>query len=99
MLNGLLSSENTRLVPSSILHKYNGKLLMQGGETVGRKNVLSESITVKPIEYDMQIKHGKTKICIVAPPPMTQEETERVLDDYYSVAWSIIESISENKTG
>lgn len=99
MLNSLLTDESTRLVPSNTLHKYNSKLLMQGGDTVGRKKGLSESEAVKPIEYDMQIKHGKTKICIVAPPPMTQEEIESVLDDYYSVAWSIIESISEKKTG
>lgn len=99
MFNSLLPTENNRLVLSTLLHNYNSDLVMQGGETVGRKNSLSESMAAEPVEYDMQIKHGKTKICIVAPPPMTQEETEKVLDDYYSVAWSIIESMSEEKSG
>ena len=89
--------ENNRLVPVDPLHMYESSLLMRG-ETVSDKKKKNLPIPEKRVEYDMQIKRGKTKICIVAPPPMTQDEIDKVLSDYYSAAWSIIESITERKS-
>ena len=40
-------------------------------------------------------RHGKTLIQVVEPLPMTQEEIDRVLDDYHAAGWAIIEDLVE----
>lgn len=97
MLN-ISSLERDRLVLPNQLHKYQKSDFMQGGVNVKQRKNLGKcenNNSSELVKYDMQIQHGKTKICIVSPPPMTQEETEKVLDDFYATAWSIINSIAE----
>lgn len=40
-------------------------------------------------------KRGNTVIKVVEPLPMTQEEIDRVLDDYHAAGWAIIEDLVE----
>lgn len=40
---------------------------------------------------------GKTKVFVVPPPPMTKEEIDRVLRDYHTAGWAIIESMNKKK--
>lgn len=41
-------------------------------------------------------RRGKTLIEVVEPPPMSQEEIDRVLDDYHAAGWAIIEELVES---
>ncbi|QOT01031.1 hypothetical protein JNUCC42_10475 [Brevibacterium sp. JNUCC-42] len=45
------------------------------------------------MKYDMTIQDGQTIVNIVAPPPMTEEEKEKVLRDYHNAGWAIIKSL------
>lgn len=47
------------------------------------------------VTYDETYKFGNTVVNIVAPPPMTKEEIEGVLDDYRAACWSIIDELRE----
>ncbi|RAV22221.1 hypothetical protein [Paenibacillus contaminans] len=38
---------------------------------------------------------GNSTIHIVAPPPMTEEQKERILDDYHAAGWKIIDELVE----
>ena len=40
-------------------------------------------------------QHGKTQIQVVEPLPMSQDEIDRVLDDYHAAGWAIIEELVE----
>lgn len=40
-------------------------------------------------------RRGNTIIEVVEPPPMTQEEIDRVLDDMHAAGWAIIEELVE----
>jgi len=51
------------------------------------------------MKYDKTLKIGKTVIHIVAPPPMTEEEVDRVLDDYHKAGWAIIDEMLEKEEG
>ncbi|GIO02284.1 hypothetical protein ABE137_17945 [Brevibacillus laterosporus] len=44
------------------------------------------------MKYDMSIQDGQTIVNIVAPPPMTEEEKQKVLRDYHNAGWAIIKS-------
>ena len=39
-------------------------------------------------------KTGKAVIHIVAPPPMTEEQRQAILSDYYRAGWAIWNSLS-----
>lgn len=45
------------------------------------------------MKYDMSIQDGQTIVNIVAPPPMTEEEKQKVLRDYHNAGWAIIKSL------
>ncbi len=44
-------------------------------------------------EYDKTIKIGNTTINFVAPPPMTEEQTEKIQDEINAAAWAIIDEM------
>ena len=48
------------------------------------------------IEYDATYKYGNTTVHIVAPPPMTQEEIEKILDNFHMAGWAIWKDYIEN---
>lgn len=41
----------------------------------------------------MSIQDGQTTVYIIAPPPMTEEEKQKVLRDYHNAGWAIIKSL------
>ena len=45
------------------------------------------------MKYDMSIQDGQTIVNIVAPPPMTEEEKQKVLRDHHNAGWAIIKSL------
>lgn len=47
------------------------------------------------MEYAQEYQLGETKIRIVAPPPMTQQEIDKVLDDFHNAGWAIINELVE----
>ncbi|MFZ3171211.1 MAG: hypothetical protein WA118_04440 [Carboxydocellales bacterium] len=47
-------------------------------------------------EYAETYHLGKAVVHIVAPPPMTEEELKRRLEEMQSVAWSIIYKLAAN---
>ena len=50
------------------------------------------------VNYDMTLRIGNTTVNIVAPPPMTEEEKERILDEFHAAGWAILEEL-EGKAG
>ena len=48
-----------------------------------------------PVKYDKTIKIGNTTIHIVAPPPQTEEEIDRILDEYHKAGWAIVREMQE----
>ncbi|WP_232695509.1 hypothetical protein [Brevibacillus daliensis] len=44
-------------------------------------------------KYDMTYKEGNTTVNIVAPPRMTEEEIEKVLEDFHKAGWMIVKSL------
>lgn len=74
------SSSTNRVVHSTFPHKLNQVLIEEGTSME---------------KYDKTLKIGKTLVHIVAPPPMSKEELERVLADYHSAGWVIIEEMSK----
>lgn len=47
------------------------------------------------MKYDKTIKIGNTTIHIVAPPPQTKEEIDRILDEYHKAGWAIVREMQE----
>jgi hypothetical protein len=46
-----------------------------------------------PMEYAKTQMIGNTTVHIIAPPPMTEEEKERILDDFHKAGWAIIDEL------
>jgi len=69
---------NSMVVPKQLPHKHKAR----GG-------YMDENI--KP---DKIIKKGNTTIQIFAPPPMSEEEHERRIQEFYNVGWAIWDSLS-----
>lgn len=46
-------------------------------------------------EYVMTKKYGNTTVHFVAPAPMTDEEKEKILNEYHWAAWAIIDELIE----
>lgn len=44
-------------------------------------------------EYAATYQYGKTTVRIVAPPPMTREEKEEVLNEMHRVGWEIVHNL------
>jgi hypothetical protein len=44
---------------------------------------------------DATYKIGNSTVNIFAPPPMTEEEIDKVLDDFHLAGWAIIEELLE----
>lgn len=45
------------------------------------------------MKYAESYKIGNTQINVVAPPPMTEEEKNKILAEYHAVGWAIWESM------
>jgi len=43
-----------------------------------------------PMEYALTQKIGNTTVNIVAPPPLTEEEKEKILNELHYAGWAII---------
>jgi predicted metal-dependent hydrolase len=48
-------------------------------------------------KYAATYKIGNTTIHVVAPPPMTDEEIERVLDNLHAAVWDIIQEMLQKE--
>lgn len=46
-------------------------------------------------KYDATYKLGKTIVHIIAPPPMIEEEKEKILHDFHMAGWVIIDKLIE----
>ncbi|WP_201259774.1 hypothetical protein [Tissierella sp. P1] len=44
-------------------------------------------------KYDATYKFGNTTVHVVAPPPMSEEEKERILDEFHRTAFKIWQRI------
>lgn len=44
-------------------------------------------------KYAATYKFGKTTVHVVAPPPMSEEQKELVLDNFHKTAWAIWNSL------
>lgn len=51
----------------------------------------------KTQKYAATYKFGNTTVNIVAPPPKTPEEIERILKEYHQAAWECWQSILEEE--
>lgn len=50
-----------------------------------------------PMKYDKTYKFGQTTVHVVAPPPMTDEELEKIEKEIHKTAWSIIQRVEREK--
>jgi hypothetical protein len=50
--------------------------------------------TQEVIKYDVTYHLGNTVVHVVAPLPMTEDEKEEILLDFYNHAWSAWNSLS-----
>lgn len=48
-------------------------------------------------KYDATYKIGKTTVHVVAPPPMSEEKRERILNEYHYAGWAIWNSLSDEE--
>ncbi len=48
---------------------------------------------MKEEKYAATYQYGKTTVRIVAPPPMTREEKEEVLNEMHRVGWEIVHNL------
>lgn len=46
-------------------------------------------------KYDHTYKFGRTTIHVVAPPPLTHERREQILNEFYAAGWAILRSVAE----
>lgn len=53
--------------------------------------------TMKEQKYDATYKFGRSTVHVVAPKNVTEEQKERVLDDFHAAGWSIIDRLEEAK--
>jgi hypothetical protein len=44
-------------------------------------------------EYAATYKFGDTTVHIIAPEPKPQEEIDRILKEFYSIGWEIIQEL------
>lgn len=73
------TQEKTRLVPQGGAHKI--KHQAKGGDGI--------------VEYAATYTIGNATVHIIAPPELTPEEEEKILDDYHKAGWQIILEIME----
>lgn len=59
----------------------------------------TEVIPVKQQEYAMSKKYGNTTVHVVAPPPISEEEKEKILNEFHWAAWAIIDELIEKGEG
>lgn len=50
-------------------------------------------ISLRKEKYDETYKIGNTTVHVVAPPPMTHEEKERILDEFHQAGYKIWQKI------
>ncbi|MDA5109949.1 hypothetical protein [Brevibacillus thermoruber] len=46
-------------------------------------------------KYDATYTFGNTTVHVVAPPPMTEEAVDRVLDELHAAGWAILDELEE----
>ena len=52
---------------------------------------------MKEQKYDATYKFGKSTVHVVAPKLITEEEKEKILDDFHNAGWAILEKLEEQK--
>jgi len=52
---------------------------------------------MKEQKYDATYKFGKSTVHVVAPKFITEEEKEKVLNDFHNAGWAILEKLEEQK--
>lgn len=48
-------------------------------------------------KYNITYQLGKSTVHIVAPTPMTEEEKEKILFDFYTAGWAIWNSLPKEE--
>ena len=51
----------------------------------------------KEEKYDATYKFGNTTVHVVAPPPMSEEEKQKILKEFHQAGWEIWQSILEEE--
>lgn len=46
-------------------------------------------------DYAATYHFGNTVVHVVAPPPMTPEEKQKKVDEFYKAAWQVVKSLNE----
>jgi hypothetical protein len=72
----------SRVVPDDFQHRH----LLRGDASM-KKNQ----------KYAATYEIGQTKIHVVAPPPMSEEEKEEILRSFHLVGWSILEEMGSKE--
>ncbi|MGJ0847472.1 hypothetical protein ACR77J_12345 [Tissierella praeacuta] len=49
---------------------------------------------MKKEKYDATYKFGNTTVHVVAPPPMTDEEKNKILDEFHQAGYEIWKNLS-----
>ncbi|WHH59345.1 hypothetical protein [Petroclostridium sp. X23] len=44
-------------------------------------------------KYDITYKIGNITVHVVAPPPKSKEEIEKILEEFHKAGWAIIEDM------
>ncbi|SMB95527.1 hypothetical protein SAMN00017405_0422 [Desulfonispora thiosulfatigenes DSM 11270] len=70
--------KNSRVVPLDHSHTY-GK---------------GDDMNTKTKKYDASYKFGNTTVHVVAPPPISDEQKEIILEEFHRAGWAIWNSLS-----
>ncbi|MDK2824539.1 MAG: hypothetical protein PWP71_2457 [Clostridia bacterium] len=57
------------------------------------KHIMGDCMDNKK-KYDATYKIGNTTVHVVAPPPMTKEEIDKVLKEFHQAGWNIWNSLT-----
>jgi hypothetical protein len=62
---------------------------------IGQKAPLISSIRggLMDEKYDITYKIGNITVHVVAPPPKSKEEIEKILEEFHKAGWAIIEDM------
>lgn len=50
----------------------------------------------KKEKYAATYHYGETVVHVVAPPPMTEEEKNKILREYHLAGWAIVKELNRN---
>jgi dTDP-4-amino-4,6-dideoxygalactose transaminase len=66
-------------------------------EPLHRHGVRGDASVKKKTEYAATYHFGNTVVHIVAPPPMSEEQVNKILKEHHRIGWSILEELEEKK--